>query len=274
MKKELKDKFPNWCFMAQPLAVTLTNDIDSLVGCAIEQKVNGNQINYFYDFDNVYKMDKNVQKPSLGIDLALTYGKCWDNHVTRINKDSKVNPNSANINSILNISGDNYFDKYAGSTALLMWSFYDLPLPKTKEGKMLLLSIDSSFLGHYDDRFKEVHNEYLELLGFEELIDLLNDTNKQDYYDLIREYKLSSDIQIDENGYLLTDLPIEMLSEALNLQLDLPLQPFHLQTQYTNKYGTVKGNESGRLKPNVISFALTNKRFYKYTVKDTKEIKI
>ncbi|GAA0432640.1 hypothetical protein GCM10008983_06550 [Lentibacillus halophilus] len=268
MKKELRDKMPEWCFAPERnYSTVLTNDIDSLVGCAIEHEVNGNQINYFYDFDNIYKQDKNVRKPSLGIDLALTYGKCWDNHVTRIQHDSHVNPQSANVNSILNISGNNYFDKYAGSTALLMWSFYGLPLPPTKLGKMLLLSIDSAFLGHYDDKFKDVHNKYLRLLGFEELITILNETDKQDYYDLIRKYKLNSDIKINEDGYLQTELPFEVLSEGLNLQLDLPSRPFHLQNEYESKYGTVTGNESGKLKPNVVSFALTNRKFYKYTVK-------
>lgn len=265
MNKRLKEQFPEWCFENKPLSVTLTNDIDSLLGCTIEKIVKGNEINYFYDFDKVYVMDKNVCKPTLGIDLAFTTGRCWDNHVTRMRKDSKVNPNSANINSILNISGDNYFSKYAGSTAMLMWSFYGLPLPETKLGKMLLLSVDSAFLGHYDSRYKKVHNNYLRMLGFEELIDLLNETNKQGYYDLIREYKLHESIEIDEQGYLQTNLPLSVLSEALETELELPSQPLTLLNSFKSVGRAVKGDEIGELNSNIVSFALTNRKFYKFT---------
>jgi len=275
MQQELKEKFPKWCFEDKPLATTLTNDIDSLLGCTIEQLVKGNEIHYFYDFDNVYRVSNSRKLPTLGIDLAFTNGKCWDNHVTRLHKNSKINPQSANINSILNISGDNYYDKYAGSTTLLMWSFYGLPLPQSKLGKMILLGIDSEFLGHYDNRYKKVHNKYLSMLGFDELIDILNDTTKKDYFDLLRKYKLNEKnggkIFIDEKGFLQTNLPLSQLSEVLELQLELPRQSFTLLNSFESKHGAVKGNESGELKRNVISFALTNKKFYKYTVKDTKE---
>lgn len=269
MNEQLKRKFPNWCFGNKKFSTVLTDDIDSLVGCAIEQKVNDNDIYYFYDFDSVYKSDTEVRFDTLGIDLAFTKGKCWDNHVTRLNKDSKVNLQSANINSLLDISGDNYFDKYAGSTALLMWSFYDLPLPDTKLGKMLLLAIDSGFLGHYDGRFKKIHNHYLESLGFNELIDLLNQTSKQEYFDLIKEYKLNAKsggkIFIDDKGYLQTSLPLKELSDPLGLHLDLPKQPFILKNRFESIGRQVKGDEGGQLNKSIISFALTNKKYYKFT---------
>lgn len=270
MNEDLKSKFPSWCFEDTPLAVTLTDDIDSMVGCAIEKMVKGNEINYFYTFDSVYKMDHNVQLPTLGIDLAFTGNtRCFDNHVTRLHKDSKVNPNSANINSILNISGNNYYQKYCGSTALVMWSFYGLELPESKLGKMLLLSIDSSFKGHYDNRYREVHNKYLRLMGFDELIDLLNETEIQEYWDLIREYKLSSKhggkIIINDDGYLQTQLPLEILSKELRIKLELPKQQFTLHKQYKNNGRQVNGDEIGELHRSIISFALTGKRYYKFT---------
>ncbi|MFB4473321.1 hypothetical protein ACDI16_10270 [Oceanobacillus caeni] len=266
MNEQLKAKFPKWCFEDKQYSTVLTNDIDSLLGCMIEKEVNGNKINYFYDFEAMYVQDENDSLEKLGIDLAWTEGKVFDNHVTRMHHNSKFNQQSANINSILNVSRDNYFSKYTMSTAIMMWSFYDLPLPSTKLGKMLLLSIDVGFKGHYDSRFKEVHNKYLKLLGYEELIDLLNNTKKQDYYDLIKKYKLYEHIKLDENGYLQTDLPLDVLSEALELQLELSSQPFTLQTEYTSKGRQVQGDEKGNLNKNVISFALTNRNYYKYTV--------
>ncbi|MBS3679944.1 hypothetical protein KGF86_06945 [Ornithinibacillus massiliensis] len=266
MDKELKDKFPTWCFEHNPLAVTLTDDIDSLIGCMVEQKAKGNKINYFYTFESVYIMDKNVRKPTLGIDLAFTNGRCWDNHVTRLNQGNKVNKQSANINSILNISGDNYFDKYCMSTAIMMWSFYDLPLPASREGKMILLAIDSGFLGHYDNRFKQVHNTYLEMLGFEELIDILNNTTQKEYELVQEKYRMSEKITIDDNGYLQTKLPLSLLSKVLDIKLELPKQPFTLHKQFKNVGRRVQGDEVGELGKNIISFALTRKKYYKYTV--------
>ncbi|WP_145523481.1 hypothetical protein [Virgibacillus sp. SK37] len=267
MNEQLKAKFPKWCFEDKQCSTVLTNDIDSLLGCTIEEKVRGNKINYFYNFEAMYVQDKDVRLEKLGIDLAWTEGKVFDNHVTRMHHNSKFNQQSANINSILNVSRSNYFTKYTMSTAIMMWSFYDLPLPSTKLGKMLLLSIDVGFKGHYDSRFKEVHNKYLRLLGYEELIDLLNNTKKQDYYDLIKKYKLYEHIELDENGYLQTKLPLDVLSEALELQLELPSQPFTLQTQYKNVGRAVQGDEIGDLNKNVISFALTGKKYYKFTMK-------
>lgn len=266
MNEKLKNRFPEWCFNNEEYATVLTNDLDSLLGNMIEKKIKGNKINYFYNFKAMYVQDTSNTLEKLGIDLAWTEGKVYDNHVTRLRKNNKVNPQSANINSILNISGENYFKKYTGSTALVMWSLYGLPLPSTKLGKMLLLSIDVGFKGHYDSRFKEVHNKYLRVLGFEELIDLLNKTKMQDYYDLIRKYKLYEEIRINKDGYLQTELPLEALSDELGINLELPSQQFTLQKEYRNIGRRVQGDERGNLNKNVISFALTNRNFYKYTV--------
>ncbi|GIO22484.1 hypothetical protein [Oceanobacillus sp. J11TS1] len=266
MNEKLKKRFPEWCFDNKKYATVLSNDIDSLVGNMIEKKINGNEINYFYDFNNQYVMDKDNHLERLAIDLATTSGKCWDNHVTRLKKNNKVNPESANINSILAISGDNYYTKYSMSSAIKMWSFYNLPLPSTKVGKMTLLAIDVGFKGHYDSRFKEVHNKYLKLLGFDELIVLLNETKKQDYYDLIKKYKLYEHIELDENGKLRTELPLSELSEVLELDLKLPSQPFTLQTEYKSIGRYIKGDEKGSLNKKVISFALTSRSLYKFTM--------
>lgn len=266
MNEKLKGKFPKWCSGEEHYSTVLTNDIDSLLGCMIEEQVKGNKINYFYDFKSMYVQDKNDRLEKLGIDLAWTEGKVYDNHVTRMRHDSKINPESANINSILNVSRENYFSKYTMSTAIMMWSLYGLPLPSTKLGKMLLLSIDVGFKGHYDSRFEKVHSKYFRLLGYEELIDLLNDTKQQDYYDLIKEYKLYEHIELDEYGHLQTELPLSLLSEVLGINLVLPTQPFTLQQAYQSKGRKVMGDEKGNLSKNVISFALTNRNYYKFTV--------
>lgn len=268
MEQKLKERFPSWCFNYEQgqNALILTDDLDSLLGASIEKHVKGNDINYFYNFNKLYVADSMDNKKAIGIDLALHKGKSWCNHVVRISEDDYVNPQTANINAILNIHRENYTKKYAMSTALLMWSFYDLPLPKTKEGKMILLAIDSGYLGHYDDRYKKVHTEYLQLLGFPELIDLLNETTKFEFEMLQGKYKTKAKIKLNNEGYLQTTLPLAELQGFFDFSLELPTQQFILRNQFQDGKGetyTIKSKE--QIDKNIISFALTGSKKFKYT---------
>jgi hypothetical protein len=268
MNKKLKERFPEWCFDFEQGKNTLilTDDFDSLLGASIEKYVKGNDINYFYDFNKLYVADRSDERKAIGIDLALHFGKSWCNHVVRINENDYVNPQTANINALLNIHSGNYFKKYALSTTLTMWSFYDLPLPKTKEGKMILLAIDSGFLGHYDDRFKDVHNQYLELLGFVELIDLLNETRKFEFEWLQNQYKTKAKIQLNNEGFLHTNLPLAELQGLFDFPIELPTEQFTLRNQFKDDKGdTYKTQSKDQLGKHIISFALTGRKKFKYT---------
>lgn len=268
MQQELKNKFPEWCFdftQGQNILV-LTDDLDSLLGCSIENYVKGNDINYFYNFNKLFVADKSDKRKAIGIDLALHKGKSWCNHVVRINKDDYVNPQTANINALLKVHSDNYFKKYAMSTSIMMWSFYDLPLPKTKEGKMLLLCIDSSFLGHYDNRFKDIHTAYLELLGFNKLIDLLNNTSKFEFEMLQSKYKTKAKIKLNNQGYLETKLPLAELQGFFDIPLELPRQKFELMIQFNDTTGsTYQIKSKDQINKQIISFALTGRNKFKFT---------
>lgn len=267
MQDKLKKMFPEWCsdYKQGEYSTILTDDLDSLLGCAIEKQVKGNDINFFYNFNKLYVADPSDERKALGIDLALHRGKCWDNHVVRIHREDYVNPETANINALLKVSGENYFKKFAMSTAITMWSYYNLPLPATKEGKMLLLAIDSSFLGHYDDRFKDTHNAYLELLGYSELIDLLNETSKGEFFDIQDKYKTKAKIQLNNEGYLQTTLPLAELQGFFDVDLTLPTQQFTLRNQFSDSQGsTLLTNSKDKLN-NLVSFALTNRKRFKFT---------
>ena len=87
---------------------------------------------------------------------------------------------------------------------------------------MLLLAIDSSYLGHYDNRFNSVHNAYLEIMGFTELIDLLNRTKKFEYEWLQDQYNTKAKIKLDKNRYLQTKLPLAELQGFFGVPLILP----------------------------------------------------
>lgn len=268
MQNELKGKFPEWCsdFTKDQHSLCLTDDLDSLMGCAIESYVKGNKINYFYEFNNLYVADRTDKRKLIGIDLALHRGKSWCNHVVKVSYDDYVNPQTANINAIQNIHSGNYTSKYAMSTALLMWSFYGLPLPTSKEGKMLLLAIDSGFLGHYSDYFKATHTKYLEMLGFTELIDLLNNTTKFEFESLQRKYNTKAKIQLNNDGYLQTDIALAEMQGFFDMPLELPKQQFELRNEFKSyNASTIQIKDKTKI-DNLISFALTRKNEVKYTI--------
>lgn len=271
MKERLKERFPKWCFdyKKDQYATMLTDDFDSLLGCAIEQYIKGNKINYFYDFNKIYVADSDNNKKAIGIDLAIHQGKSYCNHVVRIHENDYVNPDTANINALLNVHKDNYFKKYAMSTALMMWSLYDIPLPETKEGKMILLSVDSGYLGHYRDSFRNIHSAYLYQLGFEELIDLLDETKEENYKALQKQYNLKAKIKLNNEGYLQTDLALAELQGFFDFPIKLPAQQFNLRYQFNVAEGYTNSIKSkDQIDKKIISFALTGRKKFKYTYQE------
>ncbi|MBB2482975.1 hypothetical protein H5P36_22700 [Bacillus sp. APMAM] len=270
MKKELKEKFPEWCSDMEQGQNTLmlTDDLDSLLGCTIEKYVKGNDINYFFDFNKIYVADRSDKRKVIGIDLALHKGKSWCNHVVRISVNDYVNPQTANINALMKVYSGNYTKKYAMSTALTMWSYYGLPLPATKEGKMILLSIDSGYLGHYRKSFNNTHTQYLKLLGFDELIDLLNETDESEFVEIQEKYNTKAKIQLNNEGYLTTTLPLAELQGFFDFPIKLPTQQFTLRNQFkVEKGSTYHISSKDQIDKRIISFALTKSNIYKYTYK-------
>ncbi|KJE27693.1 hypothetical protein LG52_81 [Geobacillus kaustophilus] len=130
---------------------------------------------------------------------------------------------------------------------------------------MILLAIDSSFLGHYSDKFRKIHNTYLHLLGFDELIDLLNETTKADYLHIQEKYNLKSKIIMNDEGYLETDVALAELQEFFDFPIELPNKQFTLMAQFKTQDAYTYQIQSKDQIPNLISFALTGTRKMKYT---------
>ena len=268
MKNEIREQFPKWCsdYEHNQYTTMLTDDLDSLMGCAIEKYIKGNEINYFYNFNRIYIADQSDKRIVIGIDLALHKGKSWCNHVVKIDEDDYVNPQTANMNVINNIHKRNYFKKYAMSTALLMWSYYDIPLPQSKEGKMILLAIDSGYLGHYNKSYVAAHTKHLKQLGFENLIDLLNDTDESEFVELQKKYNTKAKIKLNNEGYLQTTLPLAEMQEFFDFPIELPTQKFTLKFQFKDAEGKTKDTPSKEhIDKYIISFALTGREKFKYT---------
>lgn len=86
----------------------------------------------------------------------------FDNNVNRVNLSDYTNPNAINSNILSDITNENYYDKYLDSIALLIWSIYNIPLPETELGKMILLAIDTTFKGFYGkDQYKRANKYFL-----------------------------------------------------------------------------------------------------------------
>lgn len=263
MKKDFKEKFPQWVFEDNDFTVCMSDDIDSLVGATILKQVKGWEVEHFYDFNNFYSTNKKDPRKAVGVDIALVEGKTFDNHVTMLSSNSKPNIQSANPNVIERISRDNYTNKFAMSTALLLWSLYDLPLPSTEQGKLMLMAIDSSFLGYYKG-FKKVQCKWLEKFGMEEMIRLQERHQLTDFTEVKRIYNSSEKIHLNEHGLLETNMNLEGISHLLELDIILPEKRFQTRKEFERRRYTLKPTSkynNGVIEKNYypFSYALTGK---------------
>ena len=274
MKKEIKNLFPNWVNDDRYYDLILSDDLDSLFSCEILKEVKGWQINYFNDSFKALGITEfaNSEKP-IGVDLSLCEGKTFDNHVVMMNEYDDYNSESANFNIIDKISRENYFDKYCGSTLLMIWSLYDIPLPETDEGKMILLCIDSTFKGFYSPwpKPRKANERYLvDYMGFPELHNLLHRYKQSDFLSVMRKYNLNKKIYL-KDGYLQTDIKLDELREIFNFSFFLPKNRFYLREEYKTNIMRLPKNDYRQVKcdisENMYSIALTNRDFMSYSEK-------
>jgi hypothetical protein len=277
MKEEVYSLVPQWLKEAKQgqYSIMVGDDIDSLTTASVLNQVFGWEINWFYDFHKVYVLDKDNKLPRVGCDMALEKGqKTIDNHVTLLHKDDKRNQNSVNMNVMYGIHRGIYTQKYAMSTLMLAWSLLGLPLPETDEGKMIFLSIDSAFLGHFNERFKPIHNEWLRKLGFEELIDFLDIKQKRDFYNTIDEYGLSKKIYLSEKDGQLkhTGIDFEAIGRLLGIEIQLPegsfelVQELHRGNCNLNEFQKKSKGKPLKKNQDVFSFALTYRDVASFTM--------
>lgn len=271
MKQQLKAKFPQWVNDTQEQGkynLCMSDDLDSFLTCIFLYSLFGYQIKHFYDFQCIYSAQCE-KKPTISVDIAVEKGMTWDNHVVKISSNDIVNPQSANINAINGISRDNYYNKYAGSTLLQVLSYYDAPMPKSKEALLILLAIDSSYMGHYSNNFKAIHRRYMEQLELYELIQVLDATiDQRAFYEVKRKYGLNDKIRVDEYGKLQTGINLAAMQGLFDVDLKLPEEKFVKSYEFLDSGGYPATN--GMLKPAVYSFALTSKNEFKYTMNGSK----
>ena len=258
MRKKYLDQLPSWYKENGECDLVMSDDIDALVSASLLKREKGWNVKYFYDFDNFYKSDIDSRHTRVWCDIAILKNgeRAFDNHVSRTDGSDLVNKNCINPNLLNDVTAMNYKRKYAGSTALLIWSIYRIPLPKTEEGKMLLLCIDSAFKGYYTDRFKYMCKFYLrDMFGFDELIDVLERHTAEDFYRIIDKYHLTRKIVVSTKGHLYTDLDLDTIGELLELDLKLPDIQFNIAKELERKSGKIGIKRVKDLKQNIFTLA-------------------
>lgn len=268
MLQEYINKYPEWTQdNISKYGLCLSNDIDSLLSCIILKQIKGYDIETFFDFNTIY-LGENKENNLIGVDLAITKGKTWDNHVSTLSQYDKINPKMANINIVEGITRDNYFHKYCGSTLLQIWSFYNLPLPKKGECLAVLLGIDSTFKGFYSyyENDRNAHQKYVgDIFRFNQLIELEKKHPQKDFYSIINKFNLSGKIWIDENGILETNINLPALSEVFLFPVELPKVKFTPYIRLKNKTCNLNPSRTDYKKNGQFSLALTGKNFISYS---------
>ena len=251
MKKEIKVLLPNWVNEVQDRNITLTNDLDSLISANLLKHLFGYEINHFFSFGSFSTIDLADERKSIGVDMALTKGYTYCNHLTKLTPSSYQNPDSANLNLALNISRENYSQKFSMSTLIFLWSLYDVPLPVTEDGKKILLALDAGMKGWYPPAYRHILEDTLETLEMTELIEVMENTPLADMYDFIGKHELDSTIRLRQSGkkagklYFETSgrninpfkygLNLEWLSEQLGFPIELPTDHFTTVAKFHNK---------------------------------------
>jgi hypothetical protein len=257
--------------MKQQYDLILSNDIDSLYSCILLQQVKGFEINYFYDFRNLYQ-SKPTQNEYIGVDIDLMQGYCISNHVTRLSEKDTYNPKALNLNN--KITREKYSTKYSMSTVLYLHKLLQFPLPTTEQGKMILLAIDAGYKGFYNPDFQEVHKHYLvDVLGFEELYYLCQKYSIDDFISIIIKYNLNGKIWFNNCG-LQTNIKLRELQEVLGLPFLLPKNKFTKikEFEYISRPITNEKTKE-ELDSNIFSLALTRKNYVNYSKLKQEDLK-
>ena len=250
MKSEIKELMPNWTTIKQDRNITLTNDLDSLLSCALLKHVFGYEINYFYSFNSISILNPNDTRKSIGVDLALTKGYTYCNHLTMLDAASYKNPDSANINNALNISRSNYSEKFAMSTFIMLWSLLGLEKENLSDDLMkLLLTIDSGHKGYYnhDGEYRHIFMKQLDLLGMGNFTDVLEKTSNADMYSFQSDNNLDASIHMNKKGKLFfvetgrsikwdkQEVDLQWLSELVGFPVELPTGDFSKIAKFNNR---------------------------------------
>lgn len=256
------------------LVIVMSDDLDSLISSCLYSYLTGYSIGYFYDFKSLSAINPNDTRERVYIDIAIREGKCIDNHVQRLTLKSKVNNEAINFNSIFEVCRENYYEKFAMSTLIILYATFkgEISLPSSVRGKMIILTIDSGYLGFYKPEYKEAFVHNLKALGLEELLEVLEQHTLQEFEHMKEclNRKIGKKIMMDEfTGELCftyieekkttIDKHLQAISNVLGFPISLPKSEFKMIQEFHIEY--VNANDVSDLMENdkVYSYAFTGK---------------
>ncbi|WP_373105908.1 hypothetical protein [Anaerostipes hadrus] len=288
MTKKATNNVPTWYKdKTNKYHTILTDDIDSLLSCAILKQIMG------WSVEEIFLLKKKVkghegqdlkgktknatQSEGIGVDLALHKGKCFDNHITRFSNIDYKNEESINPNLMENITRQNYTEKYAGSTVLLLWSLYGLQKEGlTDEAMMMLLAIDSAFLGYYSSRYRQYIKHYLvDVLDLPEFYHCIERHEKEEFYAIQDKYRLREKITL-KKGHVITKIDIDAINDILlwdtdtNLHIELPQDKFYPDKYFIDVVKDIYGKRAKRydeiIPQEPYCYALTKTNLLNYSI--------
>ena len=153
----------------------------------------------------------------------------------------------------------------------MLYALYDIPLPQTEEGQLMLLAIDSTYLGYYSEyvNAQQANKYYLcDVMGLTGLYDLLQSHARQDFERIAITYGLKAAITLDSDGRLKSDIDLIGISKAIGIDIQLPKDRFNKVKNYDSKQATLPDDDFITAKEDgqIISMALTRKNTVKYSL--------
>jgi hypothetical protein len=199
MKEELLNKLPTWYKDIDKLNnfMVLSDDFDSYYSCKILNQLFGLQIGgYFSLNDGLYlNPERTKGKEPIYVDLSITKGKCFDNHMTFIKNPECINPN---------IITTDYYHKYNGSTLAFLIALYDRDLSKYSQSQLnAMIVIDGWDAGYYkyNGKFRNTMIQWMKLFELDKyLLPILQEhEDRQYFFDFIDHHHLNEKIIMQGN---------------------------------------------------------------------------
>ncbi|WP_445440960.1 hypothetical protein ACUH7Y_24985 [Clostridium beijerinckii] len=242
--------------METKFQLLMSDDIDALM-CYMFQKTKFNrESEYFIDMSSnkayqnysgtvrkdgvqtLYSTNEATgkRKDMLALDVSINRDtKSWDNHVVQIGKnETNYNKLSANLNIAKNVNKTNYTDKAIISTFITMLSYYNSPIHEYDKDQLALLCAIDGVYQPFLKGFEKQGTKNLELLGFEFLVQFIKE-NMQYIQEIDKKYLKDKHIWVNKDGYLTTNLNLDVISDLFNYPIELPKKQFSKCGEFKSK---------------------------------------
>lgn len=283
LKDQLKQQLPQWYKDREnKYSLILTDDIDSLLSCAIlKAKMNWDieQVMLFNAKHNSeisidwHGVADNATHEAIGVDFAKVNGKCFDNHLCMFNSDDTYNNEAINLNHIYGINRNSYTKKFNLSTTLLLWSLYDLPKENLPEElMMLLLCIDSSFYSYYHGFQRQNYRWLVDELNLPEFYKCQKRHTEYEFIKIAKKYRVKEKIYVKDH-HLHTDIDIDGINDLLlwdtDAWLELPSDKFYTKDFYKDITVNITGDPRSiyDICDDPYCYAMTRKNQIKYSTR-------